>query len=107
MGNRDHLLQRRDGAQHIRHMRDGDNLGARRQRPFKLLNREISLVIHAHPFQHRALALAVEMPGHDVGMVLHDGKHNLVTRANVEPPERVGHEVDGFRRRARKNNLVG
>jgi hypothetical protein len=30
---------------------------------------------------HRALALAQEMPGHDVGMVLHDREHDLVALA--------------------------
>ena len=43
---------------------------------------------------HRALALAQEMPGHDVGMVLHDREHDLVARLDALAAERVGDQVD-------------
>ena len=41
---------------------------------------EIAVVVDRRPFEHRALALAQEMPGHDVGVVLHDREHDLVAR---------------------------
>ena len=38
---RDDLVHRHDGAEHIRHMRDGDDLRARRQRLLERLEREM------------------------------------------------------------------
>ena len=47
--------------------------------------------IGAH-LDHRAMPLAEEMPGHDVGMVLHDREHDLVAGLDAFAPE-------GLRRR--------
>ena len=55
---------------------------------------EIALVVDRRPFDDRALALAQEMPRHDVGMVLHDREHDLVARLDALAPERVGDEID-------------
>jgi hypothetical protein len=75
-----HLLDRHDGAERIRHLRDRDQLGARRQQLLEFVDQEIAFVVDRRPFDHRAVALAQEMPGHDVGMVLHDREHDLVAR---------------------------
>ena len=37
-----------------------------------------------------------EIPGHDVGMVLHDGEHDLVALADMRAAIGAGHEVDGL-----------
>ena len=61
-------------------MGDGDHLGARADQLLEFVDEEIALVVDRRPFDHRALALAQEMPRHDVGMVLHDREHDLVAR---------------------------
>ena len=76
-------LMRHDGAEHVRHMGDGDHLGARGEQLLELVEQELAVVGDRRPFQHRALPLAQEMPGHDVGVVLHDGEHDLVALADM------------------------
>ncbi len=91
-----HLLHRHQGAEHVRHMGDRDHPGARRKQLLEFVDEEISLVIDRSPFDHRALALAQEVPRHDVGMVLHDREHDLVAGLDALAAERVGHQVDGL-----------
>ena len=81
-------------AEHVRHVGDRDHLGARRQQLLEFVDQEIALVVDRRPFDHRALALAQEMPRHDVGMVLHDREHDLVARLDALAPERIGDEID-------------
>ena len=57
---------------------------------------EMALVVDRRPLDHRALALAQEMPRHDVGVMLHDREHDLVARLDALAAERVGDEVDGL-----------
>ena len=77
-------------------MGDGDHLGARREQLLEFVDQEIAFVVDRRPFDHRALALAQEMPGHDVGVMLHDREHDLVARLDALAPERVGDQVDGL-----------
>ena len=105
MSDADDLLDRRHGAQHVRHVGDGDHLGARRQRGLEGLDVEGAVIVDIHPAQHRALALAPEMPRHDVGVVLHDRQHDLV--ALHDPvPQRGRDEIDRLGGRAREDDLV-
>ena len=76
----DDLLHRHHGAERVRHLRDRDHLGARAEQLLEFVDQEIAFVVDRRPFDHRALALAQEMPRHDVGMVLHDREHDLVAR---------------------------
>ncbi len=94
MGEPHDLLHRHDRAEHVRHMGDGDHLGARRKRGLEILKPEFAFRRHRNPFQLRAAPLAVEMPGHDVGMVLHDGEHDLVALADAHAAEGLRHQID-------------
>ncbi len=89
-----HLLHRHHGAEHVRHVGDRDHLGAVGQELLELVDQEVAVVVDRRPFDHRALALAQEMPGHDVGVMLHDREHDLVARLDALAPEGVGDEVD-------------
>ena len=91
-----HLFHRHQGAEHVRHVGDRDHLGARRQELLEFVDEEIAVVVDGRPFDHRALALAQEVPRHDVGVVLHDREHDLVARPDALAAEGVGHEVDGL-----------
>ena len=53
-----HLLHWHQRAEHVRHMGDGDQLGARREQLLEFLDEEIALVVDRGPFDHGALALA-------------------------------------------------
>ena len=76
-----HVLHRHLGAERIRHLGDRHHLGARPEQLLELLDEEIAVLVDRRPFDHRAVTLAQEMPGHDVGMVLHDREHDLVALA--------------------------
>ena len=58
------------------------------------------------PLQHRALALAQEVPRHDVGVVLHDREHDLVALADLRAAEGLRDEVDGLGGVAGEDDLV-
>ena len=78
MRDANHVLDRDDGAERVRHLRDRHHLGARRQKLLEFVEQEIAVVIDRRPFDDGALPLAQEMPRHDVGVVLHDRQHHLV-----------------------------
>ena len=54
-----------------------------RQQLLEFVDQEIAVVVDRRPFDHGAMALAQEMPGHDVGVVLHDREHDLVAGLDV------------------------
>ena len=58
-----------------------------RQQPLELVEQELAVVGDRRPLQHRAVALAQEVPGHDVGVMLHDRQHDLVALADVGAPK--------------------
>ena len=99
------FLDRHERAEHVRHVRDGDHLGARRQKLLEFVDEKMALIVDRRPFDHRALTLAQEMPRHDVGMVLHDREHDLVAGLDALAPERIGDEIDRLRRIAGEDDL--
>ena len=94
VGNFDDLLDRNDGAERVRHLRDRDQFGARRQRLLEFLDGEIALVVDIDPFDDGAVTFPEEMPGHDVGMVLHDREHDFVAGLDVGLTPGRCHEID-------------
>ena len=100
-----HLFHRHQRAQHVRHVGDGDHFGAGPEQLLEFVDEKMSLVVDRRPFDHRALPLAQKMPGHDVGMVLHDREHDLVAGLDPLAPERIGDEVDGLGRIAGEDDL--
>ena len=73
---------------------------------FEVFERERPVVGDIDPFQHGALALAVEMPGHDIGMMLHDGEHDFIALPDMGEAETGGDEIDRLGRRAREDDLL-
>ncbi len=73
---------------------DRHDLGARADQRVERVQIDAAVIIDIEPFQHRALALAQEVPGHDVGVVLHHREHDLVARLHVQPG---GDDVDRLR----------
>jgi hypothetical protein len=100
-----HLLDGHDGAQHVGHMRDGHHPRALAQQRLELVDQELAAVGDRRPLQHAALALAVEVPGHDVGMVLHDREHDLVALPEVRA-EGARDQVDRVRQVAGEDDLL-
>ncbi len=106
MGELDDFLDGNNGAQRVRHVGDGDDLGARAEELFEFVEEEIAIVIDGGPFDDGAAALAVEMPGHDVGMVLEDGEDDLIALVDHQAAKALGHEIDGFGGVAGEDQLI-
>ena len=73
---------------------------------FEFVEEEIAVVIDGRPFDDGAAALAVEMPGHDVGVVLEDGEHDLVALVDHQAAKALGHEIDGLGGVAGEDQLI-
>jgi hypothetical protein len=102
-----HVLDRHDGAERVRHLRDRNQLGAIGQKLLELLDQEIAFVIDRRPFDHGAMALAQKVPGHDVRVMLHDGDHDLVAGLDVGLAPGRRHEVDRLGGVAGEDDLFG
>ena len=48
----------------------------------------------------------MEVPGDDVGVMLHHAQHDLIARADVREAKARGDEIDRLRRRSRENDLL-
>ncbi|ENN89137.1 hypothetical protein RHSP_61761 [Rhizobium freirei PRF 81] len=100
------VLHRNNGSERIRHMGDGDELGPLRQALLEILDMERALVVDGHPDELGTLPLADEVPGDDVGVMLHDRDDNLVALAKLRHAPAVGDRVDRFRRVLGKDDIV-
>ena len=69
-------------------------------------SRKLAVVGDRRPFQHGALPLAQEMPGHDVGVVLHDREHDLVALADMRAAVGARDQVDRLGGVAGEDDLV-
>ena len=107
MGEPDHLLDRRRRSQDIRHLRDSDDPGSLIQGPLKRVDREGTIIANVDPPQYGPLAFAMEMPRHNVGVMLHYAERNFVARTNVAQTKARRDKVDRLRCRSRKDDLFG
>ena len=83
-----------------------DQLRPRPDRVDHLLRVERAVGLDVDPLQHHPLPLAQEVPGHDVGVMLHHAQHDLVAR--LEPRRRPGvaDHVDPHGRAGGEDDLV-
>ena len=78
VGDAYHLLYGVDGAQHIADMADADDAGARGEEALILVEEQLAALVDGYDLDHDAALACLELPGHDVGVVLHDGDDDLV-----------------------------
>jgi hypothetical protein len=107
MGRVDHRFDVEDGAQHVRHVADRDQLRLRPDRVDHRLRVEIAIGIHLHPFQHHPLPFAQEMPGHDIGVMLGHRQDDLVARLHPRHGPAIGDQVDPLGRAGGEDDLLG
>ncbi len=106
VGRLDDLAGGIDGPQHVRHVRDGHHPGLRPEEGAISVHVEPAIVGDRRELQHDALPLAQEMPGHDVGVVLHFREHDLVAGLQG-PAERRSDQVDRLGAPLGEDDLVG
>src|SRR6476660_4925919 len=99
------LFHRHYSAQRVRHLRNRDELGARTEQFLELVDEEIALLVDRRPLDHRTLTLAQEMPGHDIGVMLHNREDDLIASLDLLAPEGIGNQIDRLGSVARENNF--
>ena len=87
MGELDDLLDRIDRAQGIGEMDDGDDSSARRQQLVKFVHKQLAAVVEGDDFEFRAGLLGQELPGDDVGMMLHARDDDFIAGFDVGAAE--------------------
>ena len=100
------LGYRVNGAERVGNMHDGDQLGARAQQFFEFVQQQLAALVDGRYAQDGLLLLAQDLPGHDVGVVLHGGDHNLIAGLDVPAAVCVGDQVDALGSAPHKDNLA-
>jgi len=83
MGDLDHLVHRVDGAQGVGHVHASHQPGAFVHQGLECPEVQLASIAHRNDLDHRAGPFGQELPGHDVGVVLHVGEQDLVARADA------------------------
>ena len=94
------------GTKNVGTLRDRHQLGLVRDYVDHALRIQTAVIGNIDPFQHNAHTFTQEMPGHDIGMVLHYGQNDLVARAQMLHRPAIGHEVDALCGARVQNDLV-
>ena len=94
------------GPQDIGKLCNCDQFGARRDGVDHLLRIKIAACIHINPLEGNALAFAQEMPGHDIGVMLHHRQENLIARLHAGHGPAVGDHVDALGGAGIQNDLI-
>ena len=92
---RHHLGDRIDRAEHVRDVGERHQPHvATSQLGVQLLERQLAPLVDLEVAQRRAALAAEDLPGHQIGVMLHLGDQHGIARAHVRAPPRVGDEVD-------------
>src|ERR1700734_2945809 len=102
----DELLDWDRGPKHVRHLRYRDNLRSIAQSAFECVERKGAIVADIDPSQHRALAFTVEVPRHNIGVMITHAEYDLIAGADVRKAETRCNEIDRLSRRPGENDLL-
>src|SRR5258708_7341020 len=102
----DYKLERVDGDKGVGDVRYGNDLGSWSQQLLKLLEQQLAGVADWRNPQPCALLFAQDLPGHNVGVMLHGGDEHFVAGMNVSAAVGLRYKVDGFRGAANKDDLT-
>ena len=105
MGHLDHVANRVDRAQHVRSVGERDERGPKVQQDLVHLELQEPVVADRNELQVAVLFLDQELPGHQIGVVLHLGQDDRVAPADVAAAPRVRDEVDRLGRIADEDDL--
>jgi len=94
MGDRDHLLNGRDRAQGIGDLGEGDQLRAGVEQMLVRFQDHLAGVIHWGDPQPGSLLMGQLLPGHDVGVMLEMGEHDLIARLDGVPTPGLRYQID-------------
>ena len=107
LGQLDHLPRRRDGAERVGDMREGDNSRLLGQQFFVFVQQNLA---GSSTGTTRSFAPAFgrqKLPGHDVGMMFEMRDEDLITGFHEALAVGLGDKVDALCGAAHENNLFG
>ena len=77
-------------------MDDGYQLGPGTQKLFVLVEQQLAVIIDGDDAQSGTALLAQDLPGDDIGVVLHGGNDDFVALSYVLAAVALGYQVDSF-----------
>ena len=101
------LSDRVDRPEHVGDMADRDDADVLGEHPVEGVEVEGGAILHRDRPQGRPGVPAGELPGDEVGVVLHLGRDHLVALAQAVPRPGVGEEVQGLRSRLGEHDPPG
>ena len=107
VGRAGHLAQGVDRAQHVAHVGGAHQPRAVGEERLVVFLLQVARVVHGYDLEHDALAVAQQLPGHDVAVVLHDGEDDLVALLEEGLAETGRHEVEALGGAAREDDFGG
>ena len=102
----DDAFYRVDGTQGIGDVHHGHQLGVFRQQRLECSQVQFGIIRNRDDLEVGTGLLCHQLPGHDVGVMLHGGDNNVVTGLEKGPTVAVRHQVDAFGGAAGPDNLV-
>ena len=96
-----------DSAEHVRHMRDRNQPGARRDGRQHRLGVQIAVRVNVDPFDHHALPFAQEMPRNDVGVMFQDAQDDLIPGLKSRCGPGIGYQIDRLGRAGGEHDVIG
>ncbi len=92
-------------AEHVRDLRDGDELRLFRDLGLDVLVAEVAVFLQINVLQSRALGLCDMLPRHEVAVVLGNRDDDFVSLADIREAIAVGNEVQRLCRVLREDNF--
>ena len=86
-------------------MNDRHEFRARAEEPLELVQLQLSRVVDRNDTQARARLFAQQLPGNNVGVMLHFGDHDLITGPYMLPAVRLRYQVDTLGRVTGEDNF--
>ena len=102
----DEPLDRRDGPEGVRHVRERRELRALGEELLVVVDEQFAAIVDGHDLQLRALLLAEHLPRHDVRVVLEVRDDDLVAGADELAAVAVHHEIDALGAARREDDLA-
>src|SRR4030095_7294742 len=87
-------------------MRDGYQAGSRSEQLLILVHQEFAAVIDGYDPECGSFLLSQNLPGNDVGVMLHGRNYNFIPGLDMRSAIALGNEVNPFGRPADENDLT-
>ena len=107
VGYADNLIHGIDSSERIADMSYADNLGLFAEQLLVSLHIELSSVIHRYYLERNATLGGLQLPGHYVGVVLHNRHYHLIALVHKLLAERRNDKIDALRCATGEDYLLG